>query len=53
MAYGDFEDLTRRTAPDKIFITNAFQKTLDKSGRKPNKIWVDKGSEFCNISMQS
>ena len=25
-------------------ITNAFQKILDKSGRKPNKIWVDKGS---------
>ena len=21
---------------------------LDKSGRKPNKIWVDKGSEFYN-----
>ena len=29
-------------------IFNAFQKILDKSGRKPNKIWVDKGSEFYN-----
>ena len=23
-------------------IVNAFQKILDKSGHKPNKIWVDK-----------
>ena len=29
-------------------IVNAFQKILDKSGCKPNKIWVDKGSEFYN-----
>ena len=29
-----------------ISIVNAFQKILDKSERKPNKIWVDKGSEF-------
>ena len=27
---------------------NAFHKVLDKSGRKPNKMWVDKGSEFYN-----
>ena len=27
-------------------ITNAFQKILDSSKRKPNKIWVDQGSEF-------
>ena len=27
-------------------ITNAFQKNLKKSNRKPNKIWVIKGSEF-------
>ena len=27
-------------------IVHAFQKILDKSGRKPNKTWVDKGSEF-------
>ena len=25
-------------------ITNAFQKVLDESNRKPNKIWADKGS---------
>ena len=27
-------------------ITNAFQNTLNSSERKPNKIWVDQGSEF-------
>ena len=32
-----------------ITITNAFQKILDESYRKPNKIWVDKDSEFYNI----
>ena len=34
-------------------ITNAFQKILDESGRKPNKIWVDKGSEFYKRPMKS
>ena len=36
-----------------ITITNAFQKLLKESNRKPNKIWVDKGSEFYNRSMKS
>ena len=31
-----------------VTITNAFQKILKKFNRKPNKIWVDKGSEFYN-----
>ena len=26
-------------------IVNAFQKVLDSSDRKPNKIWVDQGGE--------
>ena len=34
-------------------ITNAFQKNLKESNRKPNKIWVDKGSEFYNRSIKS
>ena len=34
-------------------ITNAFQIVLDESGRKPNKIWVDKGSRFYERSMKS
>ena len=29
-------------------IVNAFQNVLDKSKRKPNKIWVNQGSEFYN-----
>ena len=35
-----------------ITITNAFQKILDESNRKPNKILVDKVSEFYNKSMK-
>ena len=25
---------------------------MDQSGCKPNKIWIDKGSEICNRSMK-
>ena len=35
-----------------VSIVNAFQKILDDSNRKPNKIWVDKGSEFYNNSVK-
>ena len=35
-----------------VSIVNAFQKILDDSKRKPNKIWVDKGSEFYNNSFR-
>ena len=35
-----------------ITIVNAFQKVLDNSTRKPNKIWVDKGSDFYNSSFK-
>ena len=31
-----------------ISITNAFKKIIKQSGRKPNKIWVDQGSELYN-----
>ena len=31
-------------------IVDAFQKILSKAGRKPNKIWVDKGSKFYSNS---
>ena len=34
-----------------ISIVNAFQKIISK-GRKPNKIWVDQGSEFYNNSFK-
>ena len=36
-----------------ITITNAFQNILDESNRKPDKIWIDKGSESSNRSMKS
>ena len=35
-----------------ISILNAFQKILKESNRKPNRIWVDKGSEFYNNSFK-
>ena len=35
-----------------ITIINAFQKILNKSNCKPNKIWVVKGSEFYNRRMK-
>ena len=33
-------------------IVNAFQKILEKSGRKPNKIWVDQRGEFYNCDFK-
>ena len=40
---------------DKKGITSsiAFQSILDSSKRKPNKIWVDQGSEFYNGSFKN
>ena len=35
-----------------VSIVNAFQKILNDSNRKPNKIQVDKGSEFYNSSFK-
>ena len=35
-----------------VSIANAFQGILKDSNRKPNKIWVDKGSEFYNNSFK-
>ena len=31
-----------------ISVTNGLKKIIKQSGRKPNKIWVDQGSEFYN-----
>ena len=33
-------------------IVHAFKKILSDSNRKPNKIWVDQGSEFYNKSFE-
>ena len=35
-----------------ISIVKAFQSILKQSNRKPNKIWVDKGSEFYNTYLK-
>ena len=37
---------------EAIVIINAFQKFLNEIELKPNKIWVDKGSEFYNRLMK-
>ena len=37
----------------EITITKAFQKNLKESNIKPNRTWVDKGSELYNRSMKS
>ena len=34
-------------------ITNAFQKILNESNHNPNKIWLEKDSEYYNRSMKS
>ena len=33
-------------------ITIALQKILDEFNHKPNKIWADKGSEYCKKSVK-
>ena len=33
-------------------ILNAFMKIVNESNRKPNRLWVDRGSEFYNKLMQ-
>ena len=35
-----------------VSIVNAFQSIQKKSNRKPNKIWIDKGSEFYDNSFK-
>ena len=34
-------------------IVGAFQSILKQSNRKPNKIWIDKGSELYNILLKN
>ena len=48
-------DYSYESLKDKkgITITNAFQKILKESSHKPNKLWVEKGSEFYNRSLKS
>ena len=36
-----------------ITITNAFQKILKESNRKPNKIWIEKGVNFTIVLLKN
>ena len=36
-----------------VSIVNAFQKIVDDSDRKPNKIWIDKGSGFTIVLFEN
>ena len=36
-----------------VTFVNAFQKLLDSSERKPNKMWVDQGSEYYNFQFEN
>ena len=50
-----FNDMWRKYAckkKERGGIIYTFQKILDKPGCKPNKIWVDKESEFYNNSFK-
>ena len=49
--YDKYTRVTLLKGKRGITITNAFQKLLDESNRKPNKILVDKESEIYNRSM--
>ena len=35
-----------------VFVVKPFQKILDDSAKKPNKMWVEKVSEFYNNSFK-
>ena len=48
--FGKYARVVPLKGKKSITIVNAFQKILDNSTRKPNKIWVDKGSGFYNSS---
>ena len=46
--YSKYAFVTSLKDKKGISITNAFDKIIKQSKRKPNKIWVDQGSEFYN-----
>ena len=51
--YSKYAQVVALKVKKPVTIINAFQKILDVLERKPNKIWVDKGSEFYNRLMKS
>ena len=51
--YSSYALIDPLTDKNGITITNASKKVLDQSDCKPNKIWVEKSSEFYNKPMKS
>ena len=51
--YSKYAQVVALKVKKPVTIINAFQKILDVLERKPNKIWVDKGSDFYNRLMKS
>ena len=51
--YNKYASATPLKDKKDIAFTYNFQKILDESNHKPNKIWLDKSWEFYNISMES
>ena len=50
--FSNYDWVVRLKDKKGVSTVNAFQKTLKQSNRKPNKIWVDKGSEFYSSSFK-
>ena len=46
--YSNYAFVIPWTDKKGISIVNAFDKIIKQSNRKPNKIWVDQGSELYN-----
>ena len=46
--YSKYAFVVPLKAKKGISVTNGFKKIIKQSRRKPNKIWVDPGSEFYN-----
>ena len=51
--YNKYASATPLKDKKDIAFTYNFQKILDESNHKPNRIWLDKSWEFYNISMES
>ena len=51
--YNKYASATPLKDKKDIAFTYNFQKILDESNHKPNKIWLDKSWKFYNISMES
>ena len=51
--YSNFVWTARLKDKEGVTVPDALQKIIDKSNRKPNKIWVDQGNKLYNKSFNS